>query len=473
VCAWSSKALGELGPWLTRTATRATSAGDAHVDLRMAPLKDGLALGGSLLQARLAEELGAGDSRGPQGDAVRAGISDMIDFAKDMSVLSLDFQLGDPGATTTATVKLASANSQMAHMMTAHPERNGPAPALFWQLPGDADMAAFARGVDDADMSKVMSIMMPVLTGVIDEAGIKDADRKAIDDAIAKLASGAGGVYASGVDADGVRKALAGAVAHMGQPDDAATLEARHVAAEALVGWRVLERDEPAARSIAGLKDLAAAWSKPTVLAALRAKHPDAAVPSFRSAPLPKGATLPAGSVHYVLELPAPDSLFPIPVPPPPPHTKAKPAAKAAPRKGIAFHLIVAPDGQRTWAGIAGDETLAASRMLASMAASGNNLGSRADLASLKSASVGSAGFLTLRGMGGMLALFAMMLGDSPSEIASAYEESLQLPHQALSPIPFSFTPVTGSPGALVSTFTIPKGSIEDFVTTLVKHGGF
>jgi hypothetical protein len=205
----------------------------------------------------------------------------------------------------------------------------------------------------------------------------------------------------------------------------------------------------------------------------LRAKHADAVVPTFRSAPLPRGVTLPAGSVQYVLELPPPPDSLIMPVMPAPPHSKAKPA-KPLPRKGLAFHLIVAPDGQRTWAGIAGDETLAATRMLASMGTTGDKLGSRADLGSLKqNASLGSAGFLTLRGLGGVLAMIAMSVGDSPSEISSVYEESLQLPHQALSPIPFSFTPQAGNPGSFVSTFTISKGSIEDFVTTVVKHGGF
>jgi hypothetical protein len=71
------------------------------------------------------------------------------------------------------------------------------------------------------------------------------------------------------------------------------------------------------------------------------------------------------------------------------------------------------------------------------------------------------------------LGVATLFSGVSSSEVVSAYESSLQLPHQALTPIPFSVTPQAGSPGALVSTFTLPKGAIEDIVTTIVKHGGF
>jgi hypothetical protein len=125
-------------------------------------------------------------------------------------------------------------------------------------------------------------------------------------------------------------------------------------------------------------------------------------------------------------------------------------------------------------AAVAGDESLAATRLVSAMGATGDKLGSRADLASMKQAtSLGAAGFFTLRSLGESLAMLALASGDSPSEIVSAYEESLQLPGQALTPIPFSSTPQPGNPGPVVSTFTIPKGSIEDVVTTIVKHGGF
>ncbi len=105
---------------------------------------------------------------------------------------------------------------------------------------------------------------------------------------------------------------------------------------------------------------------------------------------------------------------------------------------------------------------------------SGDKLGSRADLASLKqNASVGAGGFTTLRGVAEAATMGSLLGGGSPSDVASDFEESLQLPHQALTPMPFSVTPQAGSPGPVVTTFTIPKGSIEDFVTTVVKHGGF
>jgi hypothetical protein len=222
------------------------------------------------------------------------------------------------------------------------------------------------------------------------------------------------------------------------------------------------------------LKDFTAAIGRPGLFAAWHKKNPDRPVPvTIRSAPLPRGATLPAGSVHYVVEIFAPgDSML---MPPPAPGDKAK---KPPPRpKPLAVHVLVVPDGQRSWLALGGDDALCAARVAASMGGSGTTLGSRSDLASIKqNTSVGGAGFLTLRGLAETAAIASLLDGESPSEVASAYEDSLLLPHQALTPLPFSMTPGAGqaaSPGPVVATFAIPKGSIEDFVTMVVKHGGF
>ena len=475
VCAWSNKALRDLAPWLTRTATRAQTTGDIHVDVLFKPLEGYIDQAMAFLPMGMAMLSGAGGLNLPgQSGVIEAALSDVANFARDIDVLSFDARMSDPGATMTATLKLAGTRSQIARMATARADRNGPAPAAFWQMPGDSDAAAFSRGMDESQVATMGTALQPVFDGLLDELDLKDADRKPIVAAVIKLLSGCAGVYASGVDGEAVHKALLALSARTQQADDATLLEAKHAATEAFVGWRVVEREEAVTRLQGALKDLAEAWNKPGVVAANRAKFPDAQV-SFRSASLPKGLSLPAGSVHYVLEVALPGDTASSPPAPPVPRDKTKPGPKKSPRaKPVAVHMFAVPDGQRSWLAIAGEEGLAVSRLASSMGSAGDKLGSRADLAGMKQAtSLGGAGFLTLRGLGESVAILDLLTGDSPSDALSVWEESQQLPHQALTAIPFSITPQPGSPGPVVWTFTLPKGSIEDVVTTVVKHGGF
>ncbi len=464
VCAWSPKALGELGPWLTRTATRLPSSSDAHVEVRLEPLKEGIDMASTFLNGL------AGDALSGQVPGATEGLSAMLgdlgNFARDMSTIALDLRLSEPAAALSGTLELRSATSQIARFLTEHPERNGPAPDVFWQLPGDADQAAFTRGFDDADAKNMMALAQPVFTAMFKELGMKEADAKPIVNAFQKALSGAPWAYASGIDAEAVGKALAALAPLAGRPDDAAVLDARHTAAEALLGWHVMENDAPPGQMIGAVKELATVWSKPSFVAAIRAKHSDVPLPTVRSAPIPKGAALPAGSIHYVIEVQADSKLG---------GAGGLKGAKKAPRpKPLLIHVFVVPDGQRTWFGAGGDETACASRLSSSITSSGQRLDGREDLAVLKQdRNLGSAGFYTIRGFGEGLGVAALISGESSSEVASAYESSLQLPHRALTPIPFSITPRAGSPGALVSSFTLPKGAIEDIVTTYAKHGGF
>ncbi|HEX3345062.1 MAG TPA: hypothetical protein VHS09_10850, partial [Polyangiaceae bacterium] len=209
VCGFSPKALAELGPWLTRTATRGPATGDLHVDVRMKPLQATIAdqkrLIGMILGSVLGGRLGLSSLR----DLAAALGGDLADFAGDLDGLSADVTLGDAGVQLSAALKLPGTTSALARVATGHPERSGPAPAAFWQLPGDADVALFNRGVDEAQLARGRDLVLDAVGGALGESGVKDADRKAIVDALGKLVSPAAMVYASGIDVDAVRKALA------------------------------------------------------------------------------------------------------------------------------------------------------------------------------------------------------------------------------------------------------------------------
>lgn len=474
VCGFSPKALTELGPWLTRTATRAPSTdADAHLEVRMAPLKPtieeqkrflGLLIGGVL-----------GGQAAGTGDVLSVAAGDLADFALDLDTLDVDLMLADPGANLTTTLKLSGSTSELGKLMTGHAERSGPVPAEFWQLPGDADLAFFDRGLDDAQVAKGRDLALKLASDALGDQGIKDADRKPILDALGKLASPAPVAYASGLDPAATQKAFAAEKALGDQADASSRAEAKRASAEALLGWRVIELGEPSARIAGALKDLSAAWGKPSVVAAYRAKHPGAPPPSLRTAPLPKGTKLPAGTQHYVLSLysyaperrvthPARGASQP----------KAADKKPAKPGRPLVLHLLVVPDGQRTWFASGGDEGLVAAKVAAAMAGGGDTLSARPELASLKTAAVGAGGFVTVRGLPEMVEQLAVLFGATSHDAMRSLEDAQKLPHQGLVAMPFTLTAQANGPShGAVTTMQVPRAAIEDAIAGFLQHGGF
>jgi hypothetical protein len=470
VCGLSKKDLATLGPWLTRTAPRTAATADLHVDVRLAPLKDTIAEGKKLAGIMLGSVLGGSFSASWARDLVLATAGDAADLASDVDGLTLDLTLADSSATETVTVQLSGTTSVLGRLAVAHPERSGPAPAAFWQLPADADFATFARGMDDATIGHARDLLTDAMGGGLVQDGAKAPDAKAVASAIGKLLTGAPIVYASGLDVAGVRKALATERALKSDSDPAARLDAKHATAEQLLGWRVIEVDQPSAALIGAMKDLSSATSRPALLAALRAQNKDVTPVALRPAPVAKAAGLPAGTMHWVLELP-----------PPVHHARnatsdtKKDAKKPAPApKPVMVHVFMAPDGQRTWVGIGGDEAGVASKLAASLASGGDHLGGRADLASLKTESVGAAGFFTARGLAQTPIQLRLLAGGQAWGASESLDDLDQMPQKGVSPILFSTTAKAGGPPAVVTgQVTVPRGTIEDVVTTILRHGGF
>jgi hypothetical protein len=468
VCGFTPKALAELGPWLTRTATRGPSTGDLHVDVHMKPLQPTIAdqkrLIGMILGSVIGGRLGLSSLRNL---AVALG-SDLADFAGDLDGLSADVTLGDAGAQAAVTLKLSGSTSVLARIATGHPDRSGPAPAAFWQLPGDADIAMFNRGLDEAELAKGRDLVLGAVGGALGESGVKDADRKAIVAALAKLVSPAAMVYGSGIDAEAVRKALATEKGLTIQSEPTEKEEAKRQTVEAFLGWRVIELEEPSTRMTAGLKELAAAIGRPSVGAAYREKLKDAVPPALRSLPVPRTAGLPTGAQHFVLELHTLERKAPAPRPGKPPPPAKKPLG---PLKPLLVHLFVVPDGHRTWLAVGGDETVTASRLAMTLGPGGDKLAAHAALAPLKDASIGAGGFFTARGLPEAAQQVPLVLNGATWVAKESFDEAAQMPHQGLTPILFSSTAQSGAPG-MVARVTLPKEAIEDAVATVLRRGG-
>jgi len=385
-----------------------------------------------------------------------------IDFATDLDTATLDVALSDPGAAATLTLRLSGTTSVVGRLATANADRNGPPPAPFWHMPGDADVAVFDRGIDAAALARGRDLVLKVVADKLADDGVKDADRHALVDALGALVSSAPMVYASGIDADALRKALA---AEKALPDAASVADRRaanRAAAQAVLGWRILEIDEPAATRVDAMKAIAAALARPSVFAAYHAK-PGARAVAMRSAAVPKGAALPKGTEHFAIEVPLPD-VDGAPV-------KGAPAGSPKP---LAIDVFVVPDGARSWIGVGGDGALIGAKLAAAVAGSGDILGARPELASMKDAVVGAGGFLTARGLseiGMEIGAFDGEGGTGGHTAAMLFDSSGQLPHQGTTPVPFSLTASSAAPGTVVASLQVPRGTIDDIVATVIKHG--
>ncbi|HTB77392.1 MAG TPA: hypothetical protein VK762_29310 [Polyangiaceae bacterium] len=458
VCAGDAKELAALGPWLTRGATRATTTYDAHVDVRMQPLKPTIAeerrLFALLLGTVLGGRLGISGAR----DVAQAIGGDVIDFGTDLDTASLDLALSDPGAAATLTLRFSGSASVLGRLMTANADRNGPPPATFWQMPADTDIAMFDRGIDASVIARGRDLVLKVVGDKLAADGVKDADRHALVDALGAIATSAPVVYASGIDADAVRKALAGKTpASTGRAAPADASAADRALLHALLGWRILEIDEPASVKVDAMKAIVAALSRPGVVAAYHAK-PGARALAMRSSPLPKGSALAKGTEHFVIEVPLPESESP-------------PASgKAAAPKTLGLDVFIVPDGTRSWIGVGSDPSLVAAKLAASVGGSGDTLAAKPELASMKDAVVGAGGFFTVRATAYLAAQVSALGGGGDLESLSFLDGTT---HQGLTPIPFSLTAPAATPGTAVATLQVPRGTVEDVVMGVIQHHGF
>jgi hypothetical protein len=467
VCGFSPRAIAELGPWLTRTATRATSTSDLHVEFRETPLHAIVSQQKRFLALALSGVLGGFADAPSVRELLTSAATDAADFVLDLDSASLEVLLGDTGASASVALKTASATSAIARLATAHPERGGPAPAALWQMPADADFAVFQRGVDEADMARGRDRVFKAAAEVLAKEGVKEEDRKALLEALGEFPFSAPLVYASGVDAAAAKKALAAGKPLGYQADRAERLEAARVSTEALLGWRLLALDDGAGKMPAAMKRLVAAWARPGLAAALRARNKDGAPPTLRAAPIAKGVSVvPTGSAHYVLQ---------VALQPPGRADAGKPKPgekKAAAAKPLTLHVFVVADGTRSWLATGADEMLVASKLSSALAQGGDKLAARSELASFKAGPVGAGGFVTLRGLGESAALGDVADG-SFSAAFGDFDTPAQMSDQGLVPIPFSFTTQAGASPVSVASLQVPRAAIEDLVAVILHRGGF
>jgi hypothetical protein len=469
VCGWSAKALGELAPWLTRTMTRAAAVDDLHVDVRLRGLRGTLVREGRMLAMVLANELAADHAFGRDvGASLARGL---VDFAIDVDTAALSVTMSEAVASVALTFTLSGKASSMAQLMTVFPAQGLATPPVFWELPGGADAAFFEPGIDDVLLAQWRGLLLRAVGEELGRAGVREGDRKPIVDALGRLVPSGAMSYASGIDSDAARKALAAEQAVADSAPAAERAEAKRASIEALFGWHVAEIDQPAGQLTGALKDFTASWGRPGVADAYRSMVKGGAPPILHTAPLPHGAALPAGTQHYVLELRSLDLGS----------VSGGLATKGAkPTRPFSIHLLVAPEGERTWIAIAGNDLSASSALAAAMGHGGDKLGARPELAGLK-APVVLGGFVTLRGLLEASQQGTLIAEGSTQGAAEALGELASLPHHGVVPMPLYWGADPRKVAPLVPGVAVPVGvgvtvtraAIEDIATAIIRHGGF
>ena len=426
VCGSDAKALAELAPWLTRTATRSTATADATLNVRLQPLralmKIGRGFASTYLRSAIDRHLGGLPIVKELGGFV---VDDLVDFGIDLDAATFDITTSDSQLALSAALKFSGHQATLTRLLTAHPERTAPAPAAFWRLPAEANAACFDRGGDESALARLRTVIASAIGRSFGKDGLKDPEQKLLVDALGNIFWPAAGVVASGFDDDAVSAAVAALHSIGAKATKQQTDSAESAIAEARGGWLIGSIEAPIAEVAGRVRSLGVDLDRIAAALAPRSKSSSNGVPLLRAAPLPKGPQWPASAQHFVLTIPAGD-----------------PPTNRVVGQGPTVHIVLAPEGGSTWLALEGRGERLAKRLADAMAGTGKNLGSRSELGAFKS-EVGAGGFFTLR-------LAEGLKGAQSS-----------LPHQGKVPIPFSVTSQTGG-DSVVMSLRIPKDAIED-----------
>ncbi len=343
VCGSSAAALAALGPYLTRTTPRRSVPVDAHFELHAETLGGFAAVARAEGPRLLGGLFGVNAATEPaRADLFGAALGDAFDLVGDLDAVTLDASLDPAHAGLVARTRFKSTASLVARLAAAHPEQVAPAPPSFWRLPGDVDAASFGSGIDDADVRHPRELLVAAIDEALAGEKATATERAALTALVGEALIGTRGCAAHGRAAGGT--------------------------------YSLIEWNEGSARIVRAVRDLVSANARPGLARWL---------PSAKLASPLRG--LPAGAVHALV---AAKPAHPTDAPPP------------------VYHLVVLPDGPRTWVALSTSEAplraaLSAVRQPAG-SPSGESLGGRATargLDGLRDGRMSAGGFITLRAL--------------------------------------------------------------------------
>ncbi len=467
-------ALESLVPYLSRTLPREKWNSDVHIEIHPEPVRE------PLQQLRGALPILMRSALNTSSPAIRsfadAAIGEIVDLVNDTQKIAVDAQISDTGLIATTKVEFQKSASLIARLATSKPDKADALPASFWHLPGETDVAFFARGSDPQLYDRPKKLLSDVLQEGTDMLGFPEAERTSIREIIAEklftIFTNGPVMYAKGYDAAALDKAFA-ARTKVKPNDELAEDEADMAIAQQLIGWHLVGVSEPIDKVGPILKDISGLWNRPAFAKWLKDKGASKAQIKMRIAPAPQGVALPKDSVHLEITIPRPDIVeAPVTSAPvargqkPPPPKKPKTIA----RKPGVVHVYAVPDGKSgTFLALGLDGKLVAQKALASLSSSpeAGTLGKVPGHEALREGKMNGAGVVTLRGLLAVTAITASRPERSP------FTKIIAAPNKGSTPILLTFKAEapsdTAKGGSATSTFRLPRGAIEDIVT-MVMH---
>ena len=356
----------------------------------------------------------------------------------DAIVADLSFDRSK-GVTQSVTMKFAGKQSWTLQTMVDGAGLASKAPDMFWNLPKNAQLATWGRGGDTARWEPILKVGRALLEGVMAKERFGTAGDRA---ALAKLLRFPMGKHVTTVGANG---SFAGAPKGSSAPE----------LIESMVGWHVVGVEEASTQVKTYLKDAVATYNRASLQRIMKkelgsdAKH----LPKVRIVPAPRALGRDALQVKVVIpKLELPDDAFDRD------HTDK---GKVQPYD-MEFHLLVMPDGQRTWIGGAADANKLAKLMEGLKAPAKHKLG--VNIPQFKDERHNGGSFTSLSGIVG--AIKPLLIAAVPKRKSRELEKAMLLiesmPNKGRTPVVFLGDVKDGPRPEVKISLTVPVGTLKD-----------
>jgi hypothetical protein len=330
--------------------------------------------------------------------------------------------------------------------------RSGPPPAIFWRAPIDADSASYGLATDTARYGGIWKALRDIAEAKLSGAQVgSEAERRALAALIESPFGKTTNVVVASGHTHGLNKPAPGA-----RVSDADALDDL---LNGYIGWTVLGVDEGAAASAKLIRDVAGLLGKKTITDPLNKHLKGAALPVAKLVKAPR--ELGAGALDLELRF------------------DVDPKSGTTKPVTFAVHVLLMPDGPRTWMGVGANRADLVAHLLAARtgAPDAGTLAARAGLEPLRAGKSVGSGFLTLSmftrgieaslGNPALLKLLTPRLAGSTADLGRALRS---MPNKGETPILVLSAAGPGGAGPRSEiALQMQRGSFEDVGVILMS----
>lgn len=457
VCGDRSADLSAVGAYLaTSLAKRDMGPSEYHGEVRLRPLLDRVgpelamkAKGLPLLAAT--EKIGVPmfdealmEAASALGDEVGGLVHDL-----DSADVDATWKPGS-GLQVNAKLNFAGRKSWLVSRLVDAPPGGPRVPDVLLNAPASASTASYSTGIDTRAYAPVLRVVRALVEGKLTHAGFATpADRKAL----AGLLRPTTGDFVGGMSASG-------------SFEGGALPTSLQSFVGAFLGYSVTGIEGDSAATVAWLKDVVAAYNRPTIQAWMKGELKDDAkfLPTLKIVRAPAVLGPRALEVEVkVSNLEDPLAAFGLAVKLSEPQKDAKPTLTSA-----SLHLLLVPEGKRFYVGFAADrDKLAALLAKIKVTPPGSDsIAAVPELEAFRRTPHRSGAYATLKGGLSVLEAFRPLLALLPLEASGSASRLLvalgQLPNGGKTPIAFTTDVTNADRPSLLFSFEVPRGTLED-----------